>query len=92
MVMEPILWLQSYLELLCKAHNLVGRLEAHEENAHLPEPSPPHRKTSDIQDRSEADESQRSRLIQAMPKLSLTFSLLARSGPFLSFEKVALWN
>jgi hypothetical protein len=32
------------------------------------------------------------RLIQAMPKLSLTFSLLARSGPFLSFEKVAPWN
>jgi len=33
----------------------------------------PHRKTSGIQDRSEVDESQRSRLIQAMPKLSLTF-------------------
>jgi hypothetical protein len=40
MVMEPILWLQSYLEVRCKEHNLVGGWR-HEENAHLPEPSPP---------------------------------------------------
>lgn len=44
MVMGPILWLQSYLEVLCKGHNLVGRLEVHEQKAQLPDPPPPHRK------------------------------------------------
>ena len=72
MVMGPILWLQSYLEVLCKGHNLVGRLEVHEQKAQLPDPPRPHREKSGMQDRSEADESQRSRLIRPMPKLSLT--------------------
>jgi hypothetical protein len=31
MVMGPILWLQSYLEVRSKGHNLVGRLEAQEQ-------------------------------------------------------------
>ena len=83
MVMGQILWLQSYLEVRCKGHNLVGRLEVHE---------PPHRNKSGVQDRSEADESQRSRFDPADAQVVIDFSLLARSAPFLSFEKVALWN
>lgn len=62
----PILWLQSYLEVLCMGHNSVRRLEVREKQAQLPDRPLLHGKTSGMQDRSEVDESQRSRLIRPM--------------------------
>lgn len=91
MVMGPILWLQSYLEVLCKGHSLVGRLEVHEQKAQLPDPPRPTGNKRHAR-------SKRSRRVPEIPfdpadaQVVIDFSLLARSAPFLSFEKVAPWN
>ena len=91
MVMGRILWLQSYLEVRCKGHNLVGRLEVHEQKAQLAEPTA-------SQENKRHARSKRSRRVSEIPfdpadaEVVIDFSLLARSAPFLSFEKVAPWN
>ena len=90
MIMGPILWLQSYLEVLCKGHNLLGRVEVHERKAQLPDPAP--------QEKKRHARSKPSRRVPEIPfdpadaQVVIEFSLLARAGPFLSFEKVAPWN
>jgi hypothetical protein len=87
MVMGPILWLQSYLEVRCKGHNLVGRSEGTraEGAARCPARAP--------QEKKQHARSKRSRRVSEIPfdpadaEVVIDFSLLATSGPFLSFER-----
>ena len=67
MVIGPILWLQSYLEVLCMGHNLVGRLEVHEKQAQLPDRPRPAGKQTECKIEAKPTSPRDSRLIRPMP-------------------------